>query len=109
MYIVVIAWFYVVMLMAVVEAASSNGTVLGAFITFVLYGLLPLSIVLYIFGTPARKRKLRAQQLQERAAWEAQASPAAQGSVQPDASGHAAGAADGTGEDAAIAPVRKKS
>ena len=109
MYIVVIAWFYVVMLMAVVEAASSNGTVLGAFITFVLYGLLPLSIVLYIFGTPARKRKLRAQQLQERAAWDAQAPPAAHASVQPDASGHAAGAAYGTGEDAAVAPVRKKS
>ena len=109
MYIVVIAWFYVVVLMAVVEAASSNGTVLGALFTLVLYGLLPLSIVLYIFGTPARKRKLHAQQMQERAEWEAQAAQATRESTQPDASGHAAGAADGTGEDAAVAPVRKKS
>ena len=109
MYLILIAWFYVTLMMAIAEATNPVGSVLGGIVTFVLYGLLPLSIVLYIFGTPARKRKLRAQQLQERAAWEAQASPAAQGSVQPVASGHAAGAADGTGEDAAIAPVRKKS
>ncbi len=108
MYIVVIAWFYVVVLMAVVEAASSNGTLLGALITLVLYGLLPLSIVLYIFGTPARKRKLHAQHLQERAEWEAQNMQAAQPLAEPDASGHAASSSDTTADHPAVPPVRKE-
>lgn len=68
MYLIVIAWLYVVFMAAVVEATSSVGTVLGAVITFVLYGLVPLSIVVYIFGTPARKRALHAQAMAERAA-----------------------------------------
>ena len=58
MYLVVIAWLYVVLIAAVAEATSSIGTVLGAVITFVLYGLLPLSIVVFILGTPGRKRAL---------------------------------------------------
>ncbi len=52
MYLVAIAWMYVVVMMAVVEALR-QGTVLGAVITFVLYGALPLSVVLYIMGSPA--------------------------------------------------------
>jgi mannose/fructose/N-acetylgalactosamine-specific phosphotransferase system component IID len=56
MYVIAIAWGYVVLLMAVAEALSSQGTVVGAVFTFLLYGVLPLSIVLYIMGTPARKR-----------------------------------------------------
>ena len=60
MYLVAIAWIYVVLMMAVAEAVSSQGTVLGAVITFVLYGVLPLSVVLYIMGAPARKRARRA-------------------------------------------------
>jgi mannose/fructose/N-acetylgalactosamine-specific phosphotransferase system component IID len=47
-----IAWIYVVLMMAVAEATSTQGTVLGAVFTFLLYGLLPLSIVLYMLGTP---------------------------------------------------------
>jgi mannose/fructose/N-acetylgalactosamine-specific phosphotransferase system component IID len=46
MYIVAIGWVYVVLMMAVAEATSSQGTVLGAVFTFILYGLLPLGIVL---------------------------------------------------------------
>ncbi len=56
MYEVIIAWLYVVLLMALAEALSSQGTVLGAVFTLLLYGVLPLSIVAYILGTPARKR-----------------------------------------------------
>ncbi len=56
MYLVAIAWMYVVLMMVVVEAQSRQGTLLGAFITLVLYGLLPLSIVLYVMGSPARRR-----------------------------------------------------
>lgn len=56
---VTIAWLYVVVMMAVAEAVSPQGTVLGAVFTFLGYGVLPLSIVLYILNTPARKRAIR--------------------------------------------------
>jgi len=56
MYLVAIAWFYVALLMAAAEATSSQGSLLGACITFVLYGLLPIGIVLYVMGTPHRRR-----------------------------------------------------
>ena len=56
MYLVLIAWFYVTLMMAIAEATSSNGTLLGAFFTLVLYGLLPIIIVGYILGTPARRK-----------------------------------------------------
>lgn len=62
MYLVVIAWMYVVVMMAVAEALSSQGTVLGAVFTFALYGLMPLSIVVYILGTPARRRARAARE-----------------------------------------------
>ena len=60
MYLVAIAWIYVVLMMAAAEALSTQGSVLGALITFVLYGVFPLSIVLYIGGAPARRRARRA-------------------------------------------------
>jgi mannose/fructose/N-acetylgalactosamine-specific phosphotransferase system component IID len=56
MYLVVIAWLYVVLMMAVAEATNSNGTVLGAIVTFVLYGLLPIALVVYLMGTPMRRK-----------------------------------------------------
>lgn len=59
MWIVALAWMYVVLMMAAAEATAPNGTVLGAVFTFVLYGVLPLALVLYILGTPGRKRALR--------------------------------------------------
>ena len=59
MVLVAIAWLYVVLMMAAVEATSSQGSVLGALITFVLYGVLPLSVVLYLMATPARRRRRR--------------------------------------------------
>jgi hypothetical protein len=91
MYIVAIAWIYVALMMGVAEATNSNGTVLGAIVTFVLYGLLPVGLVLYILGTPGRKRLLRARQAQEQAEWAARnAPPQHQDSgAEPDASSHA--------------------
>lgn len=69
LYIVPIAWLYVVVLMAVAEATSAQGTWLGAVITFVLYGLLPLGIVMYVLLSPARRKAARRkQQAHERAA-----------------------------------------
>ena len=56
MYIVAIAWIFVVVLMSLVEATSTEGSVLGALITLLLYGALPLALVLYLLGTPARRR-----------------------------------------------------
>ena len=56
MYIVAIAWLYVVVLMALAEGMSAGGTWLGAAFTFLLYGALPLGIALYLLGTPARRR-----------------------------------------------------
>jgi mannose/fructose/N-acetylgalactosamine-specific phosphotransferase system component IID len=79
MYLVAIAWLYVVLMMSLAEALSTQGTVLGAVITFILYGLLPLSLVMYVMGTPHRRRA--------RLAAEAQAQTR---SAQPDGSGHAA-------------------
>ncbi len=78
MILVAIGWMYVVLMMAAAEASSPNGTLLGALVTLVLYGVLPLSIVLYVMGSPARRRARRAAE--ERAA-----------SGEPDGGGHAAG------------------
>ena len=60
MHLIAIAWIYVVLMMAVAEAISTQGSVLGAVITFMLYGVMPLAIVMYIMGTPGRKRARRA-------------------------------------------------
>ena len=86
MYLVAIAWMYVVVMMTVVEATSANGTVIGAVFTFFLYGALPLGIVLYILRTPARKR---ARRLAEASAVDASAIP-------PDGGDHPAGDAVAT-------------
>jgi mannose/fructose/N-acetylgalactosamine-specific phosphotransferase system component IID len=66
MYIVAIAWMFVVTLMAVVEAVASNGSLLGAIITFVFYGILPLGLVLYLLGTPLRMRHNKAKEAAEK-------------------------------------------
>jgi hypothetical protein len=84
MYIVPIAWLYVTVMMSVAEATNSNGTILGAIVTFLLYGLLPIGLILYFMGAPGRKRKIRAREASELE--EAQRRGA---SLQPDASGHA--------------------
>ena len=57
MHIVALAWIYVVLMMALVEALSPDGTLLGAILTFVFYGVLPLSIVLYIMSRGSRRRR----------------------------------------------------
>lgn len=59
MYVVAIAWIYVVVLMALAEAMSDGGTWLGASVTLLLYGALPLGIALYLVATPARRSARR--------------------------------------------------
>lgn len=108
MYLIVIAWLYVTLMMAVAEATNTTGTVLGAIVTFVLYGLLPMGIVAYIMGTPSRKRAIKQREQAEQAAHDAEQAalkPAAEvASAEPDAGGEAPAAAQGSG----IAPVRKE-
>ena len=107
MYLVAIAWMYVVVMMTIAEAASPGGTLLGAFFTLLLYGLLPLSILLYILGTPGRKRRIKALQEQEAlAAAQATASVTAgsQSGISPDASGQSPAAS----QTPRIAPVREE-
>lgn len=81
MYIVPIAWIYVVLMMAVAEASNTNGTVLGAIVTFILYGVVPVALMVYLMGAPARRRAIKAQEAAELAS---------AASVAPDASSHAA-------------------
>jgi hypothetical protein len=88
MHLLAIGWLYVVAMMAAVEAAAPNGSVLGAFFTFALYGVLPLSIVLYVL----RARAGRAGRSATRGS---RASAA-----QPDEGRHAAGDA--------VAPEREE-
>jgi flagellar basal body-associated protein FliL len=91
MYLVPIAWLYVSLMMAVAEATHSNGTVLGALVTFVLYGLLPIGIIVYVMGSKGRRRAAKAREA---------AQAAAVPLPDPNASGHAA--------TDAVTPVRKE-
>ena len=109
MYLIAIAWMYVVVMMTIAEAASPSGTLLGAFFTFVLYGLLPLSILLYILGTPGRKRRIkereRAQAEQLAASQASGASACASGlPIAPDAGSQTTTAA----QAGSVAPVREE-
>ena len=88
-YLVVIAWTYVALMMAVAEANHPNGTLLGAAFTFVLYGVGPVALIIYLMGRSARRAARRKREQLDVAA-----------SGQPDAGGE-------TSADA-IAPVRKE-
>ena len=83
MWIVAIAWMYVAVMMTLAEATSANGTVLGAIITFVFYGLAPVALVMYVLGTPARRRARLQKEAAEEAERQRQAGSAQIG--QPDA------------------------
>lgn len=88
LYLVALAWMYVVLMVAVAEAMSPAGTAVGVAFTVIGWGVLPLSVVLYILSTPARRRARQAAQ----AAAEAQAAASGPTSgPQPDAGSHAAG------------------
>ncbi|MBI1773366.1 MAG: hypothetical protein HYR68_13660 [Burkholderiales bacterium] len=52
MYIVAIAWIYVVLMMSITEHS-----VIAGIMTFLLYCVFPLTIVLYLMRTPQRKRE----------------------------------------------------
>jgi hypothetical protein len=87
--IVAIGWAYVVLMMVLAEALGPSGTVLGAIVTLLLYGVLPLTIVLYVGGTRARRRARREREAADRS-----------GDVDPRSGGEAA--------SDAVAPVREE-
>lgn len=86
MHLVAIAWLYVALMMAVAEATHAQGSALGGVFTFLLYGALPLALVLYLLATPARRARRRAAE--------------AASALQPDARSEPAGDA--------IAPKREE-
>jgi hypothetical protein len=121
MYLIVIAWIYVVLMMSVAEATNSNGTVLGALITFVLYGVGPAALVVYLMGAPARSRAIKKREAEEFAqrtrndagividAADAVAAPDTTApSLQPDAGSHAPRSAETVAANAGVTPVGKE-
>lgn len=97
MYLIPMAWIYVALMMAIAEATNSNGTVLGGIMTFVLYGLLPVGLVVYLMGSSSRRKTIKAREAAELEAYRAAQASA---SSHPDASGHA--------PTDPVAPVRKE-
>ena len=54
MYLIAIAWFYVALLAAITE-----NTVVAGVLTFIFYGLAPMALFFWVFGTPTRRRRQR--------------------------------------------------
>lgn len=75
LYLVALAWMYVVLMVGLAEAFSPQGTVIGALFTVIGWGVIPLSIVLYILATPSRRAARKARESLSN----------------PDGGGHAAG------------------
>lgn len=60
MYIIAIAWMYVVVLMAATEKSIAAGL-----LTFVFYGLLPCALLLWILGVKHRRHQQNKQLMDE--------------------------------------------
>lgn len=75
--IVAIGWLYVTLMMALTEHSFVAGV-----LTFLLYGVFPLSIVLYLLGT--KQRRERRAYREQQARLEAQSKSQA-GTVEPSA------------------------
>lgn len=104
-HLVLIAWIYVALMMAIAEATHSQGSLLGAIVTLLLYGVGPAALVMYLLGAPGRRRAIKAK---EAARAPAPLSPhlpePAAPSIQPDGSDHSAT----TAEAGVVTPVRKE-
>lgn len=58
MYIVAIAWLYVALMIAITEPSVTGGV-----LSFLFYGLFPCGLLLWLVGTPQRRRRsMRTQQ-----------------------------------------------
>ena len=52
MYIIAIGWLWVTFMMAITETS-----VVAGLMTFLFYGFLPCSLLLFLLGTPGRRRR----------------------------------------------------
>jgi membrane protein implicated in regulation of membrane protease activity len=83
MLIVTIGWLFVVGLFALAHATAPEGTWLGAAVTLVVVGVLPVALLAYLTLAPSRRRRSRASSTPD-----------------PDSGGHAPGDA--------VAPEREE-
>ncbi|MBM3365148.1 MAG: hypothetical protein FJY48_05495 [Betaproteobacteria bacterium] len=63
MHIAAVGWIYVTLMMAITEE-----TVVAGIMTFLLYGVLPTLIIIYVGGSPQRRKRneqARLQMMQE--------------------------------------------
>lgn len=60
MHIAAVGWIYVVLMMSITE-----DSVIAGIMTFFVYGVLPVTIILYITGTGSRRRQREQKNLQE--------------------------------------------
>jgi len=73
MYIIAIGWIWVVFMMSITETS-----IVAGLMTFLFYGFLPCALLLYLMGTPARRRrKARLRVLAEQAARPISSDPSA--------------------------------
>lgn len=59
MHIAVVGWIYVVLMMAITEES-----VVAGIMTFFFYGVLPVTIIMYVGGSGNRKRRREQKNLQ---------------------------------------------
>ena len=57
MHVIAIGWLYVTLLMAATEENLTAGA-----LSFALYGVAPLALLLWLFGTPQRRRNRLARE-----------------------------------------------
>jgi hypothetical protein len=57
LYLIAIAWVYVVLMMSLAESS-----VIAGIMTFIFYCIIPLGLVLYILSSPARKRQRKMEE-----------------------------------------------
>lgn len=62
MYIIAIGWLYVTVLMALTETS-----IIAGILTLLFYGLLPIALLLWLFGGPARRRRAAGKNLESTA------------------------------------------
>jgi hypothetical protein len=109
-HLIVIGWLYVAVMMAVAEATNTTGTVLGAIFTFLMYGLAPVALVVYLMGTPGRRRAIKQREAEaQEAARRAAAAVAAEAEAEAEAKKESV-LPDQRGEAPAdaVPPVRKE-
>ena len=59
MHIAAVGWIYVTLMMAITEE-----TVVAGIMTFFLYGVLPVTIILYVGGSGSRRRRREQERMQ---------------------------------------------